>query len=57
MPTIGIGDLQGGIGPQLDVLAGLVQAVVMAGAHQDKILKTRWSVLGDVDHVMPLAPP
>ncbi len=37
MPTVGIGDLQGGIGPELGVPAGLVEAVVMARAHQDEV--------------------
>ena len=54
---MGIGDLQGGIRPKLGVPPRLVQAVVMAGAHQDKVLQAGGPILGDVDHVMSLTPP
>ena len=54
--AVGIGDFQRAVRAQLGVPAGLVEAVVVAGAEQHEVRQFGRAALGHPHHVMTLAP-
>src|SRR5437899_2640764 len=54
--AVGVGDLEGAVGEELGVPAGLVELLVVPSAQQDEVVEAGWPAVGDPLDVVAVAP-